>query len=159
MAIFAAPFSAVAVSAAQDLWELNVHSTTRVRIREIRFGQYSDAGDAAAELLGVTMTRGCTSSGSGGGTITPVNISGHTGGASAVSSVERNNTTQASTSGTTLFADAWNVQAPFLWLPSEHDMRFLLEASERFVISITAPADALTMNGTLIFEELGLGHY
>jgi hypothetical protein len=153
--IYTAPFSAIAVSAAQDLWELNVHASTRVRLREVRFGQYSDAGDAAAEILGVTFVRGYTVSGSGGSTITPVNVSGHTGGLSAVTTVERNNTTQANTSGTVIFADAWNVQAPYLWLPAENDMRFVFEASTRFVVALTAPADAITMNGTLTFEEFG----
>lgn len=155
MAIFHAPFSAVAVTAAQDVFEIVASATSRVVIREVRLGQYSDAGDAAAELLAVTMTRGFTTSGSGGGTITPVNVSGTAGAASAGSTVERNNTTQASTSGTLIYADAWNVQAPFLWLPSQGDQVFLLEAGQRFVVSITAPADSLTMNGTLVFEEIG----
>jgi hypothetical protein len=156
MAVYTAPFSAIAVSAAQDLWELNTHASSRVRIREIRFGQYSDAGAAEAEILGVTMTRGYTSSGSGGSTITPVNVSGLTGALSAVTTVERNNTTQASTSGTQVFADAWNVQAPFLYLPAEDDQRFVIEVSTRFVVSITAPADGITLNGTITFEEIGL---
>jgi hypothetical protein len=34
-------------------------------------------------------------------------------------------------------------------------MRFVLEASTRFVVAITAPSDAVTMNGTLTFEEFG----
>jgi hypothetical protein len=137
------------------LWELNVHATTRVRIREVRIAQSSDAGDAAAEILRLTFYRGYTVSGSGGSTITPVNVSGHTGGLTAVTTVERNNTTQANTSGTLMFADGWNVQAPYLYLPAENDMRFVLEASSRFVVAITAPADAITMCGTITFEEFG----
>ena len=159
MPVFVAPFSAISVSAAQDLWEIVAPSGSRVAIREVRFGQYSDAGDAEAELLGVTMTRGYTVSGSGGGTITPANVDGHTGGLASTTTVERNNTTQASTSGTTVFADVWNVQVPYLFIPPEKDQRFVIEASARFVISITAPADAITMNGTVVFEELGQGAF
>jgi hypothetical protein len=153
--IYTAPFSAIAVSAVQDLWELNVHASTRVRLREVRFGQSSDSGDAAAEQLYITFVRGYTVSGSGGASVTPVNVSGHTGGLTAASAVERNNTTQASTSGTVMFADVWNTQAPYLWLPPENDMRFTLEASTRFVVTLSAPGDAITMSGTLTFEEFG----
>lgn len=155
MAVYSAPFSAIAVTAAQDLWEIVAPSDSLVAIREIRFGQYTDFGDAAAEILGVTMTRGHTTSGSGGSTITPVNFRAETGAASATTTVERNNTTQAATSGTVIFADAWNIQAPYLLIPAEDDQRFIIKASQRFVISITAPADSITMNGTVIFEELG----
>jgi hypothetical protein len=153
--IYTAPFSAIAVSAVQDLWELNVHASTRVRLREVRFGQITDMGDAAAEALGVTFVRGYTVSGSGGSTITPVNVSGHTGGLSAVTTIERNNTTQANTSGTVMFGTTWNISGEFLWLPAENDMRFVLEASSRFVVALSAPADSITMYGTLTFEEFG----
>jgi hypothetical protein len=155
MPVFTAPFKAIAVSAAQDLWELNTHASSRVRLREIRFGQYTDFGDAAAEILSVVFTRGYTVSGSGGSTITPLNVSGHTGALSAVTTIERNNTTVANTSGTDIFADTWNIQAPYLWMPPEDDMRFVFEVSTRFVVTITAPADSITMNGTLTFEEFG----
>lgn len=156
MAVYTAVFSAVAVTAAQDLFEVVAPADSRVVIREVRFGQYSDAGDAAAELLGVTMNRGHTVSGSGGASVTPRNVSGHTGALTAGSTVERNNTTQANTNGVNVFADAWNVQAPFLFIPPEFDQRFVLEAGQRFVVSITAPADSLTMNGTIVFEEAGM---
>ena len=65
MSIFSASFSAVAVSAAQDVFELVAPSTSRVAIRSISLGQYSDAGDAAAELLSVLIMRGHTTSGPG----------------------------------------------------------------------------------------------
>ena len=154
MAVYTAPFSAISVSAAQDLWELLAHASSRVRIREIRFGQYSDAGSVEAELLAVTFRTGATVSGSGGSTITPTNVSRLTGGMTAVTVVERNNTTQAGTSDTLIWADAWNVQAPFLYLPAEDDQRFIIEKETRFVVTLSAPADAITMNGTITFEEI-----
>jgi hypothetical protein len=154
LAIYFAPFSAIAVSAAQDLWEVVAPADSFVVIRQVRFGQYSDAGDAAAELLGVTMARGYTVSGSGGSTITPINRSSITGALASGSTVERNNTTQANTTGGVVWAESWNVQASFLYLPDK-DERLLIQPSERFVVSITAPADSITMNGTLVFEEIG----
>jgi hypothetical protein len=156
MAIYTAPFSAIAVSAAQDLWELLTHTTSRIIIREIRFGQYSDSGDAAAESLGITFRTGDTTSGSGGSTITPVNLSRLSNGLTAVTVVERNNTTQAQTAGVVVWAESWNVMTPFIYKP-DPDERFIVPVSTRFVVTVTAPADALTMSGTIVFEEIGLG--
>lgn len=153
--VFAATFTAVAVSVAQDVFEIVAPSTSRVLIREIRLGQYSDAGDAAAELLSILILRGYTVSGSGGTSATPVNMQGHTGAKSAGSTVEVNNTTVANTgSPVTLLADSFNVQAGFRYYPAPGD-HIVLEKSQRLVVRITAPADALTMNGTLIFQEVG----
>ena len=73
--VYVLTFSAIAVSAAQDVFELNVASTLRgAYLREVRIGQYSDAGDAAAELLSVLVIKGYTVSGSGGAAVTPTPI-------------------------------------------------------------------------------------
>jgi hypothetical protein len=42
--------------------------------RLLRLGQYSDAGDASAEMLSVLVMRGHTTSGSGGSSATPANV-------------------------------------------------------------------------------------
>lgn len=150
--VYTATFNAVAVSAAQDVFEIVAPSTSRVIIRSVQLGQYSDAGDSAAELLSVLFIRGYTVTGSGGAAVTAASAHGlHTAG----STIARNNTTVANT-GTvqTLIAEAWNVQAPYIHLPDESE-RIWLAVSQRLVIRITAPADAITMNGTLTFEEAG----
>lgn len=148
--IFAACFSAVAVSAAQDVFEIVAAAATVVNIREVRLGQYSDFGDAAAEMLSVQIIKGYTVSGSGGSSVTPGDLAAA---AVAGATVEANNTTVANT-GTvkTLLADAFNVQAGF-WYRPPADERIHLAAGERLVVRITAPGDAVTMNGTLIFDE------
>lgn len=155
MAIYSASFTAIAVSAAQDVFEIVAPADSRIAIREVRLGQYSDPGDAEAEILSVLIIRGYATSGSGGASVTPVNLSGHTGNLSSTATVERNNTTVAST-GTplTLVSTVWNVQSEFLYIPDAVE-RPIIEVSTRLVVRITAPADALTMNGTLIFEQLG----
>lgn len=156
MAIYTATFSAVAVSAAQDVFEIVAPAGGRVAIREVRLGQYSDAGDAEAELLSVKIMRGHTVSGSGGSSVTPANTSGHTGALAAASTVEANNTTVANTgSPETLIADSFNVQAGWWYDPVDEE-QIILEVSQRLVVRITAPADAVTMNGTLVFEECGM---
>ena len=65
MSTYTATFSAVAASAAQDVFELVAPSTSRVAIHSISLGKYSEAGEAAAELLSVLIMRGQTTSGSG----------------------------------------------------------------------------------------------
>ena len=153
--IYVATFSAVAITAAQDVFEITAPSSSRILIREIRIGQYSDAGDAAAELLSVLITRGYTVTGSGGSTLTPVNYRGHSGTLSASSVVKANNTTVANTgTAATLLADSFNVQAGFRFYPAPED-RIILEPSARLVVRITAPADSITANGTIVFQEVG----
>ena len=149
---YTATFSAVAVSAAQDLFEITAPSTHRVAIREIRLGQYTEFGDAAAEILSLLIIRSYTTTGSGGAAVTPTPLIPSD--AAAASTVARNNTTVAA-DGTPLIlvADAWNIATPFRWLP-DMDGRIIIAPSTRLVVRITAPADAMTTNGTLIFEEL-----
>lgn len=162
MPVFTATFSAIAVTAAQDVFELVAPANARVRVRKIFIGQYSDAGDAAAEMLSVQVIRDYTVAGSGGAAVTPANLQPWSRAAGA--SVARNNTTVANT-GTplVLIAETFNVQAGWLWAPSPPDPRhrpsyddeyIYLEAGSRLVVRITAPVDSITMNGTLVFEEI-----
>ena len=155
MAIFVATFAAVAVSAAQDVFEIVAPASSRLVIREIRLGQYSDPGDAEAEMLSVQIIRGYTTSGSGGASVTPVNFSPVSGAATATATVERNNTTVASTgTGALLLADSFNIMGGWRYYPVP-DERIEVGVSQRLVDRISAPADSLTMNGTLVFEEVG----
>ncbi len=165
MTVFTAPFSAVAISAAQDVWELLPDATTRIRILEIEIAQYSDPFlhvDLSAEeieLIPITFHRGHTTSGSGGGTITPANLNSY--GRASVTAVERNNTTVATTSGELIYAGVWHNQAGFIWRQPEDVARdpyrrhIVIAPEERFVVRIGGPLDSLTCNGTLMFEELG----
>lgn len=155
MAIYVASFAAVAVTAAQDVFELTASADSRVVIREIRLGQYSDAADAQAEMISIQVIRGYTTSGSGGAAVTPVNLSPVAGALAAVSSVERNNTTVAQDgTGVVLLADSFNVMGGFRYYPVPEE-RIEVGVSQRLVVRITAPADSLTLNGTLVFEEVG----
>lgn len=163
MSIFTATFAAVAATVAQDVFEIVAPSDSRVRIRDCAIGQYSDLGDAAAEILSVRVIRGFTTGGSGGASVTPANLRPWS--RAAGSAVERNNTTVADGTGVDLVAATFNIAAGWclrdvlrggrLGPPLEDDEFIYLEASERLVVRITAPADELTLNATLVFEELG----
>jgi len=152
--MYTAQFSAVAVTAAQDLFEITAPADAVVRIHQIEFAQYTDTGDAQEEIFSIKFKRGQTTSGSGGSSVTPALL--QFGFPAAGSTVEANNTTIAST-GTisTLYSSAWNIRSPFLWLPTP-EMRIHLSPSQRFTVeNLTAPTDSVTMNGTIVFEELG----
>ena len=151
--LYTAQFSAVAVSAAQDLFEIVAPSDAIVKIHNIRLGQTSDVGDAAEEILLIKLNSGATTSGSGGGSYTPVPI--ELGDAAFGGTCEINNTTQAA-DGTivTHHAWPWNVRGPFEII-FEPETRPVISPSRRCVLTIPAPADALTMMGTITFEEIG----
>jgi len=154
--IYTATFTAVAVSAAQDLFEIVAPASKRIAICEIDVGQYSDAGDAQAEMLSLLMLRGYTSAGTGGSALTAANRSSK--GRASGATVLANNTTVASGgTPTTVRATSFNVQAGWYYRPRfdvVFDERDIVEPGQRFVVRITAPADAVTMNGTLKYQEL-----
>lgn len=141
------------MSAAQDLFELVAPSTAIIVIHEIKIGQSSDFGDAQAELLRITLTRGHTVSGSGG--TTPAKNPLDPNDAAAGATLEANNTTVANTSGVDIHADTFNVAVGWQYVPTP-ECRPVLAPSQRFTVRLpAAPADALSMSGTIIWEEIG----
>lgn len=153
MALYTAVFNAVAVTAQQDLFELNVPSASLVVVHCVELSQSTEVGDAAEEGVNLLFKRGATTSGSGGSTVTPAAL--ESGSVAYGGTVEANNTTKA-TSGTiaTLRADNWNIRAPYLWLPPP-ELRIPLAPSTRFTVELaTTPADSITMSGTLWFESI-----
>lgn len=152
--MYTAQFSGVAVAAQQDLFEVVAPSDAVVVIHQIVLAQSSETGDAQEEGLLVQLKRGATTSGTAGTTVTPVPL--QAGFAAAGSTVEANNTTKA-TSGTivTLHSEAWNIRAPWMWLPSP-ELRIVVSPGIRFTVELaTTPADSITMGGTIYFEEIG----
>ncbi len=152
--IYTVIFDAVAVSVAQDLFELTAADDKPIELVRLKLSQISDVGDAAAENLQLKVIRGNTTSGSGGSAPTPQPVSPR--GAAAGFTAEVNNTTVA-TSGTavTLMADGWNIAVGCdIWFTDEE--AFGADQSNTLIrITQSAPADALTMSGTLWVRELG----
>lgn len=153
--IVSAQFNGVAVTAQQDFFELTAPSSAVVVIHEIVIAQSSDAGDQQEELLSLLLKRGVGATSGSGGT-TPTLAKFETGSGTPGSVVEANNTTKM-TAGTitTLRAAVWNVRSEWLFLPTP-ELRPVLSPSERFTVELaTTPADSLTCNGTIVFEEIG----
>lgn len=150
---YTVPFTAVSVSAAQDLWEITPADDKPVKILGLVIGQYSDVGDAASENLSVKISRGWGTSGSGGTAPTPSPVVPVD--TAAGFTAEVNNTTVAST-GTevVLFSDVWNTQAGYqMWFPEGTQPECTQASGAILTVRITAPADAVTANGTLFVQE------
>lgn len=151
--VYAVPFSAVAITVAQDLVELSPADDIPIELIGWHLGQSSDAGDAQDELLQLNIIRGHTSSGSGGSSVTPSPL--NPGDAAANFTAEINNTTIAS-SGTpvTLFGTAWNVRAGSdVWLPEDVRPR-ARQSNTTIVVRMSAPNDSITTTGVFWVREL-----
>lgn len=162
MTIYTATFENVAVTEDQDLFEI-VAGNLPTAIRRIEIGQRSDAGDAQAEMLPVKIVRGHTVAGSGGSSVTP-SPQRTTQPASTATVTVNNDTVASGGSPHRWWSATFNVMGgwfyPFAHLPSlsypKDFGQIILEPGERCVVTLAAnPADSLTMNGTMEFEELG----
>jgi hypothetical protein len=151
--IYSVIFSAVAVTAAQDLFELTPADDKPIEIIGLELGQTSDSGDAQDEQLQISIIRGFTSSGSGGSSPTPGAVDPN--GAAAGFTAEVNNTTVANTgTGVTLHTGAWNVRAGYIqWFPEGCQPK-ANQGNTTMVVRMTAPADSITMSGTVWVREL-----
>lgn len=154
--VYTASFTDVAVNAAQDLFEILCPSDAVLEILELFIGQTSDVGDAAEELLLTTlrMVSGAPTSGSGGSTPTP--RPHNLGGVASGCTVEANNTTQISGgTNTVIMPKIINVRVPetIILVP---ESRIFISPSNRFVWELdNAPADSLTMSGSVTWREHG----
>lgn len=152
--VYSASFTGVAVTAQQDLFEINVASTKVVEILALFLSQSTEVGDAQEEGLSILCKTGASTSGSGGSA--PTAIPRMLGDSAYAGTVEVNNTAKAST-GTIVTHEAWNwnVRAPFqyIWIP---ETTIVIAPSGRFTVELgTTPADSITMSGTLLFREVG----
>lgn len=153
--IYTVSFTAVAVTAQQDFFEITPADDKPCKILGLFLGQSSDAGDAQDEQLGLRVIRGFTTGGSGGSAPTP--RPNNPSDAAAGFTAEVNNTTVATT-GTTndLHCDAFNVRAGYpLWLPDGCEWVVTQGQTSLVVRLITTPNDSITMSGTLYVAEQG----
>jgi len=153
--IYTVSFNGVSVSAAQDLFELLASADAALVLHRLTLSQSSEAGDSEDEQLHVSIRRvtGAPTSGSGGSTPTPAPKNEDD--TAAAITAEANNTTQLSGgTNTVLHAESFNVRAGLDYFPPpEH--RFTFQPSTRCLIELeAAPADAITMSGTVVVEEI-----
>lgn len=153
--IYTASFAGVAVTVQQDLFELALPATCCVFVHHIELSQETEFGDAQEEQLRILLKRGVgATTGSGGTTPTPAKL--ETGSAASTVTAKANNTTKM-TGGTitTIHPGTWQIRSERLWIPPP-ELRIVLSPSERFTVELaTTPADSITMNGVIYFEQIG----
>ncbi len=152
---YSVSFEGTAVTVAADLFEITPADDKPCKIIGMTLAQSSDVGDAAEEILRFKMIRGHATSGSGGSAPTPAPLGAS--GAAAGFTAETCNTTAASTgTAVDLFADAFNIRSGYqIWFPPEAQPEVSQAGTTLVVRLMAAPADSLTMSGTLFVEELG----
>lgn len=156
--IHTAVFKDIAVTVAQDLFEIAGPTDAITVVHGFTISQKTEYGDAMEEQLLLTTNRGVgtVTSGSGGATVTP--HAREDGDAAYGGTVERNNTTiMAVGTGTLeeLEVVAWNVRVP-LQIIYTPETRPIISPGNRWTLELeTAPTDSITMSGTITFEEIG----
>lgn len=152
--VYTVVFANVSVSAAQDLFEISPADDKPVEIVGIELAQngVGDVGDAAEEFIRFSVIRGHSTGGSGGTAPTPRPIKRGDSGASFAAEV--NNTTVASAgTAVTLIETAFNVRAGYInWFPEGCEPN-AGQGDGTIVVRIPAPADAITLTGTLWVRE------
>lgn len=152
--VYAVSFEGTAVTAQVDFFELTPADDKPCRLLGLMLSQSSDTGDAAEEILRIKVIRGHATSGSGGSAATPVPVNSVDTAAGATA--ETLNTIIASTgTAVDLLADAFNIRSGYqLWWTPE-TAPVVNQGNTCVVVRLmAAPADSLTMSGTLYFEEL-----
>jgi hypothetical protein len=141
----------------QDLIEIAPADDKPVKLRGFSLGNVSEVGDAAEEGLRISVLRmtATVTSGSGGSAATPVPTD--SADVACGAAVEVNNTTVATTSGSTLNVAefAWNIRnSPFdFWFPDERFAPKAKGTEYLFVRLQTTPADDFTGCFTFWIEE------
>lgn len=155
--MYSVPFSGVAVTAQQDFFEITAGAAKPVVVHSIEIEQTTEVGDAMEEGLAVLLKRGtsATTSGTGGTqaiTCPPIMSSDAAFGGTA----DINNTTKMSVGTITLLrAWTWNVRIPFFKVFTPETRPFIAGGERLTVELATTPADSITINGTMLIEELG----
>lgn len=137
-----------------DLWELTPADDKPIEIVGIKIDVTSELTDAADEWGALQIIRGHTTSGSGGGTPTPVPLNPFD--TAAGFTVEDRNTTIASAGTTTTpFACGISVrQGLELWLPQDCGAIATQANTTLIVRQSTTWADDVTASGTLWVREM-----
>jgi hypothetical protein len=150
--IYTQSFTDVAVTEVQDLFQIRC-LVSSIKIHEISLSQRSDLGNDNAESLKVILkavTANVTND------VTPAKRDG--GDVASGCSVAVNETAQLGSLLYTYSVIDWDISYPFFYSPEpKNRINLKFGVSFRtFVVDLaTAPADEITMSGSMIWEEFG----
>lgn len=150
MRVYTQQFSAVAVSAQQDLFQIEA-LITPITVLGVVLGQESDSGDAQAESVGIIIARITDD-------ITDdalVEAQMDAGDAVMTGDTAINETSELVTAIEIVHADTWNVMLPYVWMPPP-EMRIIIEIGNALVVNLNeTPDDVFTMSGTIYLGQSG----
>ena len=141
-------FTDASVSVSQDLFQIE-SLITPATLHAVYLSQTSDVGDSSAENLVVRILRVTDAV-----TDDLATVQLDKGDATQTADVAVNETSLLTTGLEVVHSEAWNIALPFIWLPPP-EMRVIGTIGDVIIVNIAAPADALTMSGTVYFEESG----
>lgn len=152
--VYTVQFENVAVTAAQDFFEISPADDKPVKLLGLFLSQSTELGDAAEEMLRVQVIRGHSTGGSGGSAPTPVAVDPNSPAAGFAAEV--NNTTAASSgTGVVLHSETFNVRSGLAMWWTPECAPIANQSNTTIVVRLMAnPADSITMGGTLYVEEL-----
>lgn len=145
-------FQNISATAVQDLLALYCGASKIVGLQSVNLNQKTITTPTAVRVriryLPITVTAG---SGGAVGTVKPW-VSGD---AAATATARVNDTTPATSSGTTvdLWDDEWNLLNGFLWVPPVNARPPVAGLSGAFIVSLDDAA-TMTISGSMTFEEL-----
>ena len=142
----------VTLSVIGEFISLEADATNPYVIHSCRIGQFSDAGDADAEMLEVRVVRYTGAQGATGGIAgdeTP-----HEVGMPASGVVSHIGSTTLSATTTTIMEDSFNVQAGWLYLPTPEERIWVTAGAGIAFVCVAAPNDIITITASCTYEEL-----
>ncbi len=149
MRMYTANFTDVAVTAQQDLFQIEP-ATNACVIYAVYLSQLVDVGDAAAENLSIQLRR-ATDEVTNDVAEVPLDVAD----AAFTGDLAINETTELVTGQVIVHSETWNIALPFVWLPPP-EMRIYVPVGEVLCVNLnTTPADELTMSGTVYFGQAG----
>jgi hypothetical protein len=150
MTIHAAVIDALAFTTATDVFEVTAPSTARIRFHQLDLSQTTDLQDAAEEVLRIGY-RGVTAGSTGTALTENTYVDSNDGAATAAIVANRGT---ASTGGTLLQIIGWNIRIPLQYIWTPETMPVIELSTVGTFKLVAAPADSITISGTLLWEEL-----
>lgn len=145
--IYSIQFTEVAVSAQQDLFQIGALVVPSI-LHSCVISQSSDVGDASAAMVSMQVRRFTD-------TVTNVTVEQalDPGDPAAQASLNVNQTTELVAGTAVIHSEVWNVAMPWIYLPPP-ELRPIIKIGNGMAINMNT-TDALTISGTLYFEEIG----
>ncbi len=141
-------------TAAGTLWQIIPGTEKPVLIHAIFLSQNTEAGDAAEEMINVEITRDNSVDASGGGSA-PAAVPLDGNDAADGATIIEGPTTDASGTPVILHTESLNVRVGWAYIPTP-EMRPRADLGDQNIVLqlISTPADSITFDCTVYFEEL-----